>query len=174
MTYEIRVPHTDGSVTFTFDSTLDQAPNDESYGFRDFVLTAFTGYNSKLVKSWFTADNWEVKDFKVERAASQVTSCGERKVFGGKGTFGLRTEVETSVSIAEKHDWVRVVYTVAFIDSWDARDWLTFSIDGVPVRSTQRTWGRTIEKAQCSTPGWGARFHTTFTTYIIEFPHTTD
>jgi len=53
-------------------------------------------------------------------------------LFGGKSTFGTKTSVETVVKTTESHDWIRVAYTIAFIDSWDV-DYLSFQINDVPL-----------------------------------------
>lgn len=170
--YELRVPHAASSVTILFDSTLDQAPNDESYGISHFVLTAFSGYNTKKIKSWFSGDNWDAKDFQITRSEAAVSECGDRKIFGGRGKFGARTEIKTTVKLPEKHDWVRIVYTVAFVDTWDAKDWMTLFVDGKPVRSVQRVMGSVIPTAKCFNPAYGEGWSTRFLNVVIEIAHT--
>lgn len=79
--------------------------------------------------------------------------------------------METVVKTAESHDWIRVAYTIAFIDSWDV-DYLSFQINDVPLKTTLRTYGRPVRDAQCSSDAWGRdRFATSYTTFLVEFPH---
>lgn len=42
--YEVEVPHTRPSVFIRFDSTLNENPDNESYGFNRFQLRTSRGY----------------------------------------------------------------------------------------------------------------------------------
>jgi hypothetical protein len=89
--YEIEVPHTLGNVQIRFDSTLNENPDNESYGFNRFSITTAKGYGGEngVTPISGAGDKFQAsKAFFVYGAKNEVTTCGSQKLLGGKDTFG--------------------------------------------------------------------------------------
>lgn len=171
--YSITVPHNLGSANIRFQSALDQDAADESYGINRFLLLTSAGYGAEKTVNLVAGagDKFEVsKAWKVYGSLKETSTCGNIKLFGGKRVFGEKSTVLIEIPTEEEHDFLLINYTPAFVDSWDAPDFLSFQLDHEPYFTTNRVGGKSIAGGNCVEAHWAA-WPTTYPGYSFLIPH---
>jgi hypothetical protein len=98
---DLNGPHEGATVTITITSTIDQTPNDESWGIRDFKLFLEDGTNQteddiNMTDTLWAITNWASNSFTdlegwtiVKPYSSPYTQwCGAQKMVGGYNILG--------------------------------------------------------------------------------------
>lgn len=133
----LEVNHSGTSAVIVMTSNLNEKADNESWAFRDFVLSVegcpagcaacakgdteaacqvWQGVTSSwrgLSQDKVTADGWNVVE-----ANAQASTCGGVPLFGGFNLFGKGTKVSKSVKLPP-HYRLKVKSLFAKIDSWD-------------------------------------------------------
>jgi hypothetical protein len=81
------------------------------------------------------------------------------------------TTAVITVDTSKPHDFLIISYTPAFINSWDAPDFLAFYVNYEPIYTTRRVDGRSIPFGNCVNEGWQNKFDTTYPAYFAVIPH---
>lgn len=119
---DFSVYHTSGSATIAFSSTLDQNPDDEAWGIRNFVLsTEMCNGNCAVVTEEFMEDTFEegeIVDWNFDKEyPTKITKC-DKTIVGGYKVFG-KTKLTKKFSGLPTHTKVIINLKMYFIDSWD-------------------------------------------------------
>ncbi|KAM3137913.1 hypothetical protein pb186bvf_009994 [Paramecium bursaria] len=135
---DLKIKHTGASAFVLFTSTLDEAPDNESWGIRDFSLSiekcpdgcdaCVEGDTTdkcnfwKVSQKFFTFTQLDGKQsnegWQVTGQRAEATNCGGVPLFGGFDIFGKGAEMKITLDL-KPHYQIKAKFVFMKIDSWD-------------------------------------------------------
>lgn len=107
---------------------------------KDLTIITFTNTDETVFSKEFDTDKIKTDDWLVvgNRAGILSSTCGKYNLFGGYNTFGYKTTASKVFSGLPKHTFLKVSFTLFFVDSWDWES-LFISVDDEIVRAVKKT-----------------------------------
>jgi len=129
---QINVHHFGPTALVTLYTNLNEAPNNESWGIRDFSMSFVNGeeVDASLTGKFDNAhtDGW----ISYNNKAGPVTNCGGVTLLGGYNAFGLKASAIKEINDLEAHEFITIDLEWWALDTWD-NEYFYIYADGVKV-----------------------------------------